>query len=346
MDVQPQCRGCTSHGQVISVRELPDRRALPDRQAAERPRRVIRVITVRVQKGSGANLGRLRRERETIGSGKGVSWLVSDPAVGAVHAAVFVADQFLWIEDLGSRLGTFVNGDAISGPRRLFETDSVRIGAATITFAGFLPDGRVPAGSLYDMPVSQGEELELEERRNDVIRELDADAAQTLAYRWCDRLARTRLAGALERAGATDSASELRRAARVVDRESATAMHALLSRLVTKAQKALQRACDEKRRDDFIEPLEAALHALREGRDGLRASVAPYTGHPGFAVMIGFSGDSEPPPDDAEHRLAHALPRAGVVAGHACDVARILDPDGGRTEAREQVKEVLDARPR
>jgi pSer/pThr/pTyr-binding forkhead associated (FHA) protein len=68
--------------------------------------------------------------------------LTPDSTVSRPHARITLEDDHYWIEDLGSRVGTFVDAVDIkgSGKVRLDETSGVRIGATSI----FL---EIPAGS-------------------------------------------------------------------------------------------------------------------------------------------------------------------------------------------------------
>jgi hypothetical protein len=59
---------------------------------------------------------------------------LKDPSVSANHARVMRGVEGFTIEDIGSRNGTFVNGDKISEKRVLADGDLVRIGKVILTF--------------------------------------------------------------------------------------------------------------------------------------------------------------------------------------------------------------------
>jgi pSer/pThr/pTyr-binding forkhead associated (FHA) protein len=65
----------------------------------------------------------------TIGrAGDNAVVLARDDFASARHARVEAQRDGLWIIDLGSTNGTFVNGDRIDGRRRLRDGDVVRVG--------------------------------------------------------------------------------------------------------------------------------------------------------------------------------------------------------------------------
>jgi class 3 adenylate cyclase len=70
--------------------------------------------------------------------------LASDPSVSLVHAELIPLGAHWLIGDDGlSRNGTFVNGERVSGRRRLRGGDIIRVGRTTLTF-------RDPAGTRSD----------------------------------------------------------------------------------------------------------------------------------------------------------------------------------------------------
>ena len=83
---------------------------------------------------SGLNVGemfRLGGSDVVIGRGQGSEIQVVDDGVSRRHAIVRNMASEIWIEDAGSRNGTFVNGERITR-RRLIDGDKVQIGAATV----------------------------------------------------------------------------------------------------------------------------------------------------------------------------------------------------------------------
>jgi pSer/pThr/pTyr-binding forkhead associated (FHA) protein len=61
---------------------------------------------------------------------------IDDPRVSRLHARIEMRDDGAYVEDLGSRNGTVVEGVPVSGSRRLAVGDEIGIGAASIIFRG------------------------------------------------------------------------------------------------------------------------------------------------------------------------------------------------------------------
>ncbi len=58
--------------------------------------------------------------------------LSPDTTVSRVHAKFWLENNTCWVEDLGSRYGTTVNGTGITGRHALAEGDQIRIGETTL----------------------------------------------------------------------------------------------------------------------------------------------------------------------------------------------------------------------
>ncbi len=80
----------------------------------------------------------LDRDRTTIGRAPECEIPIHDASASRRHTATFInpddSAQSVWIEDLDSTNGTFVNGERLTAPRRLVEHDRVRIGATLFGF--------------------------------------------------------------------------------------------------------------------------------------------------------------------------------------------------------------------
>jgi hypothetical protein len=64
----------------------------------------------------------------TLGRQSDCDICLSDPGASRRHASLRVAPDGVWIEDLGSQNGVFVNGSRIEKPQRLKAGDWIRIG--------------------------------------------------------------------------------------------------------------------------------------------------------------------------------------------------------------------------
>ncbi|MDR5585982.1 MULTISPECIES: FHA domain-containing protein [Clostridium] len=67
----------------------------------------------------------------TVGRKEENSISLSDQHVSGNHARVFVRNTGLFIEDLNSTNGTYVNGNKIKGKQKLSNKDEIRIGTST-----------------------------------------------------------------------------------------------------------------------------------------------------------------------------------------------------------------------
>ncbi len=64
----------------------------------------------------------------TLGRSQTADINVDDPFASSAHARIFPRGQFMYIEDMGSTNGTYLNGRQLRQPERLKVSDSVRIG--------------------------------------------------------------------------------------------------------------------------------------------------------------------------------------------------------------------------
>ena len=81
---------------------------------------------------SGKSAGRtisIKRNRLLIGRAEECDVRPLSEDVSRRHCEVLVGPADAWIQDLGSRNGTFVNGEKITGKTRLADGDMIRVGA-------------------------------------------------------------------------------------------------------------------------------------------------------------------------------------------------------------------------
>jgi pSer/pThr/pTyr-binding forkhead associated (FHA) protein len=67
-----------------------------------------------------------------VGRGADCQLVLDDDYVSTRHARVVAGDSGLYIEDLGSTNGTYVNGMRISAPTTITLQDTVRIGKTVL----------------------------------------------------------------------------------------------------------------------------------------------------------------------------------------------------------------------
>lgn len=76
----------------------------------------------------------LSEQRVVIGRAKDCNiCLAFNAEVSRLHATLTATPEGWVVEDMSSRLGTYVNGDPISGPRRLGDRDVLTVGQVTLT---------------------------------------------------------------------------------------------------------------------------------------------------------------------------------------------------------------------
>jgi hypothetical protein len=68
------------------------------------------------------------RQGGTMGRADTSDIPIDDPFASSVHARIFQRDQFMYIEDVGSTNGTYLNGRRLRAAERLKVGDTVRIG--------------------------------------------------------------------------------------------------------------------------------------------------------------------------------------------------------------------------
>ena len=101
--------------------------AVPPRQAS-RDRAYLIVLV-----GSAVGqMYKLSGGEAVIGRGKRCDVRLTDEGVSRSHARIRADAGGLWLEDLGSRNGTFCNGRKVEGPTRLADGDKIQVGRTTI----------------------------------------------------------------------------------------------------------------------------------------------------------------------------------------------------------------------
>ncbi|MGH2581487.1 MAG: FHA domain-containing protein [Anaerolineales bacterium] len=69
----------------------------------------------------------------TVGRHPGCEWMLPNETVSSRHARMVYHHDQWWLEDLNSRNGTYLNGEALVAPVVLAEKDVVRLGEVNFT---------------------------------------------------------------------------------------------------------------------------------------------------------------------------------------------------------------------
>lgn len=105
-------------------------RAAPRRSSKRRERRLSQLTVVEPAGMKGANypLG----EELTVGRAAGCQVTLDDNYVSQLHARIFMRDGTLFVEDLGSTNGTYLNSRRVSGPEAMKRGDQLKIGSTVM----------------------------------------------------------------------------------------------------------------------------------------------------------------------------------------------------------------------
>jgi pSer/pThr/pTyr-binding forkhead associated (FHA) protein len=74
--------------------------------------------------------------RVLVGRAPNADLRLDDPQVSRLHARIEMRDDGVYVEDLGSRNGTAIDGTSVHGSRRLKVDEEIEIGEASIIFRG------------------------------------------------------------------------------------------------------------------------------------------------------------------------------------------------------------------
>ena len=74
-------------------------------------------------------------EEVTVGRAPGCGVRVDDAYTSSIHARVYRRDGTLWVEDLGSTNGTWLNGERLTSPAKVGRGDLVQVGGTVFEVA-------------------------------------------------------------------------------------------------------------------------------------------------------------------------------------------------------------------
>jgi len=119
-------------GLALFVAVVRDRRGPPPPPALD----AAIPAGIEVVVDDGATIGTRRFGRRIlVGRAQTADVRIDDLRVSRLHARIEMRDDGVYVEDLGSRNGTTINGVSADG-QRLAAGDEIRIGAASIIFRG------------------------------------------------------------------------------------------------------------------------------------------------------------------------------------------------------------------
>jgi hypothetical protein len=100
-----------------------ERGAAMDLRSGVRPRLEV-IAALGYEPGTVFELG----DSATLGRSPTADVRIDDPFASSAHARIFPRGQFMYIEDMGSTNGTYLNGRQLRKPEQLRVADVVRIG--------------------------------------------------------------------------------------------------------------------------------------------------------------------------------------------------------------------------
>lgn len=103
---------------------------------AARTKPVLTVITG----GAAGKQFKVYKGTAVIGRAPNVELRVEDDGISRTHARIRAETGRAWVEDMGSRNGTFVNGTKVTAPTELRDGDKIQVGRGTVIRFGFQDD--------------------------------------------------------------------------------------------------------------------------------------------------------------------------------------------------------------
>jgi pSer/pThr/pTyr-binding forkhead associated (FHA) protein len=122
-----------SAGLALFVMLVHDRRGAPPPPALEAT--IPAGIELVVDDGATITTRRLGR-RILVGRAPSADVRIDDPRVSRLHARIEMREDGVYVEDLGSRNGTLVDGTPVVSSRQLAHGAELTIGTASIIFRG------------------------------------------------------------------------------------------------------------------------------------------------------------------------------------------------------------------
>ena len=98
----------------------------------------------------------VKREKLLIGRAEECDIRPLSDEVSRRHCAVRIEPGVVWVEDLGSRNGTFVNGHRIAEKTKVYDDDLIKVGALELRVAGGTARAAAAQTSWFQPPSGTG----------------------------------------------------------------------------------------------------------------------------------------------------------------------------------------------
>jgi two-component system, cell cycle response regulator len=122
--------------EATSATEIDEIREKLSAVGAARTKPVLTVITG----GASGQQFKVSKGIAVIGRAPNVELRVEDDGISRAHARIRAETNKAWVEDMGSRNGTFLNGTKITTPVELRDGDKIQVGRSTVIRFGFQDD--------------------------------------------------------------------------------------------------------------------------------------------------------------------------------------------------------------
>jgi hypothetical protein len=109
--------------------EIAERRLGPDLGAGVEPQLEV-VAAMGYEPGTVLDVS----DGATMGRADSADIHVEDPFASSVHARIFARNGFMYVEDMGSTNGTYLNGRQLRKPEQLKPADKIRIGDSEYSY--------------------------------------------------------------------------------------------------------------------------------------------------------------------------------------------------------------------
>ena len=112
---------------------------IQEKLSSLRTSRTKPVLTV-ITGGASGRQFKVMKGTAVIGRATNAELRVEDDGISRTHARIRAETNRAWVEDMGSRNGTFLNGAKVTAPIELHDGDKIQVGRSTVIRFGFQDD--------------------------------------------------------------------------------------------------------------------------------------------------------------------------------------------------------------